>query len=179
ATQTLLVGERMAQAFHSAGVPEDVFQNLFLSHDTTSELISERAVDFVNFTGSVGGGRAMEQAAAGTFTPVATELGGKDPGYVMEDADLDAAVDTLIDGAMFNSGQCCCGIERIYVHESLFDAFVEKAVKVVEGYTLGNPLDEATTIGPMANVRFANEVRAQIDEAVAAGADRKSTRLNS
>lgn len=170
ATQTLLVGERMAQAFHSAGVPEDVFQNLFLSHDTTSKLISERAVDFVNFTGSVGGGRAMEQAAAGTFTPVATELGGKDPGYVMEDADLDAAVDTLIDGAMFNSGQCCCGIERIYVHESLFDAFVEKAVKVVEGYTLGNPLDEATTIGPMANVRFAKEVRAQIDEAVAAGA---------
>lgn len=170
ATQTLLVGERMAQAFHSAGVPEDVFQNLFLSHDTTSKLISERAVDFVNFTGSVGGGRAMEQAAAGTFTPVATELGGKDPGYVMEDADLDAAVDTLIDGAMFNSGQCCCGIERIYVHESLYDAFVEKAVKVVEGYTLGNPLDEATTIGPMANVRFAKEVRAQIDEAVAAGA---------
>ena len=170
ATQTLLVGERMAQAFHSAGVPEDVFQNVFMGHETTSGLISAGAVDFVNFTGSVGGGREMERAAAGTFTPVATELGGKDPGYVMEDADLDAAVDTLIDGAMFNSGQCCCGIERIYVHESLYDAFVEKAVKIVEGYTLGDPLDPGTTIGPMAHVRFAREVRDQIDEAVAAGA---------
>ncbi|WP_170333645.1 aldehyde dehydrogenase family protein [Ruegeria arenilitoris] len=170
ATQTLLVGERMAQAFHSAGVPEDVFQNVFLSHDVTNDLIAGNAFDFVNFTGSVGGGQAMERAAAGTFTGVGTELGGKDPGYVMEDADLDAAVDTLIDGAMFNSGQCCCGIERIYVHESLYDDFVAKAVEVVKGYKLGNPLDAETTIGPMANVRFANEVRAQIAEAVEAGA---------
>lgn len=170
ATQTLLVGERMAAAFHSAGVPADVFQNVFLDHDTTSALIAGRAFDFVNFTGSVGGGQAMERAAAGTFTGVGTELGGKDPGYVMEDADLDAAVDTLIDGAMFNAGQCCCGIERIYVHESLYDDFVAKAVEIVKGYTLGNPMDEATTMGPMANVRFADEVRAQINEAVAAGA---------
>ncbi|SEK69568.1 Acyl-CoA reductase [Roseovarius nanhaiticus] len=170
ATQTLLVGERMAQAFHDAGVPEDVFQNVFMGHETTSGLIAAGGVDFVNFTGSVGGGREMERAAAGTFTPVATELGGKDPGYVMEDADLDAAVNTLIDGAMFNSGQCCCGIERIYVHESLYDAFVEKAVKIVEGYKLGDPMDPETTIGPMAHVRFAKEVRDQIDEAVAAGA---------
>ncbi|KUJ82238.1 aldehyde dehydrogenase family protein [Ruegeria profundi] len=170
ATQTLLVGERMARAFHSAGVPEDVFQNVFLSHDVTNDLIAGNAFDFVNFTGSVGGGQAMERAAAGTFTGVGTELGGKDPGYVMEDADLDAAVDTLIDGAMFNSGQCCCGIERIYVHESLYDDFVAKAVEIVKGYKLGNPLDPETTIGPMANVRFADEVREQIAEAVEAGA---------
>ncbi|ATF17413.1 aldehyde dehydrogenase family protein [Phaeobacter gallaeciensis] len=170
ATQTLLVGERMAQAFQSAGVPADVLQNIFLDHDTTSTLIAHKAFDFVNFTGSVGGGQAMERAAAGTFTGVGTELGGKDPGYVMEDADLDAAVDTLIDGAMFNSGQCCCGIERIYVHESLYDAFVDKAVAIVKGYKLGNPLAQETTIGPMANVRFANEVRSQIAEAVEAGA---------
>jgi acyl-CoA reductase-like NAD-dependent aldehyde dehydrogenase len=170
ATQTLLVGERMAAAFHSAGVPEDVFANVFLDHDTTSALIAERAFDFVNFTGSVGGGQAMERAAAGTFTGVGTELGGKDPGYVMEDADLDAAVETLVDGAMFNAGQCCCGIERIYVHESLYDAFVEKAVALVKGYKLGNPMDPETTLGPMANTRFAAEVRAQIAEAVAEGA---------
>ena len=169
-TQTLLVGERMARAFHSAGVPEDVFQNLFLSHDVTNDLIAGKAFDFVNFTGSVAGGQAMERAAAGTFTPVSTELGGKDPGYVMDDADLDAAVETLIDGAMFNSGQCCCGIERIYVHESLYDDFVAKAVEIVKGYKLGNPLDPETTLGPMANVRFADEVRAQIAEAVATGA---------
>lgn len=170
ATQTLLVGERMARAFHSAGIPTDVFQNIFLDHATTSDLIAHRAFDFVNFTGSVGGGKAMERAAAGTFTGIGLELGGKDPGYVMDDADLDAAVETLIDGAMFNSGQCCCGIERIYVHESLFDRFVEKAVAVVKGYKLGDPMDPETTIGPMANFRFASEVRAQIAEALADGA---------
>nr|WP_298249580.1 aldehyde dehydrogenase family protein [uncultured Halomonas sp.] len=169
-TQTLLVGERMAQAFHTAGVPEAVFQNVFLDHATTSSLITEQAFDFVNFTGSVNAGRTLEQAAAGTFTGMALELGGKDPGYVMEDADLDAAVATLIDAAMFNSGQCCCGIERIYVHQRLFDTFVEKAVALVESYRLGNPLEETTDIGPMANVRFAAEVRSQIDEAVSAGA---------
>ncbi len=170
ATQTLLVGERMAAAFHSAGVPADVFQNVFLDHATTADLIGAGAFDFVNFTGSVGGGQAMERASAGTFTGLGLELGGKDPGYVMDDADLDAAVDTLIDGAMFNSGQCCCGIERIYVHESLFDTFVAKAVAVVNGYKLGNPLDGDTTIGPMASVRFADQVRGQIAEAVAGGA---------
>ncbi|MEM9583728.1 MAG: aldehyde dehydrogenase family protein [Pseudomonadota bacterium] len=170
ASQTPLVGERMAAAFHSVGIPEDVFQNVFLDHETTSALIASRAFDFVNFTGSVGGGKAMETAASGTFTGMGLELGGKDPGYVMEDADLDAAVDTLIDGAMFNSGQCCCGIERIYVHESLFDSFVEKAVTIVNGYKLGNPLDPETTLGPMAHVRFADEVRAQTAEAIADGA---------
>lgn len=170
ATQTLLVGERMARAFHEAGVPEEVFRNVFLDHDTTSALIAGNAFDFVNFTGSVGGGRAIERAAAGTFTGTGLELGGKDPGYVMEDADLDAAADTLIDGAMFNSGQCCCGLERIYVHEALYDDFLEKALKIVRGYKLGNPLDPETTIGPMAHVRFAEEVRAQIAEAVEAGA---------
>jgi acyl-CoA reductase-like NAD-dependent aldehyde dehydrogenase len=85
-------------------------------------LIAERSFGFVNFTGSVRGGQAIERAAAGTFTATGLELGGKDPGYVRADADLDAAVDGLMDGAMFNSGQCCCGIERIYVHESLYDA---------------------------------------------------------
>jgi acyl-CoA reductase-like NAD-dependent aldehyde dehydrogenase len=171
AAQTLKVGEHLAEAFEAAGLPDGVFQNLVLDHDATSALIGERAVDFVNFTGSVGGGQAMEKAAAGTFIPVSTELGGKDPGYVRADADLDKAVDTLMDGAMFNSGQCCCGIERIYVHESLYGAFVDKAVAWVNGnMKLGNPLDKETTIGPMASVRFAQEVRAQVSEALADGA---------
>ncbi|QDY71344.1 aldehyde dehydrogenase family protein [Qingshengfaniella alkalisoli] len=170
AAQTLLVGERLTEAFHQAGVPEDVFQNVFLSHETTADLIAGRMFDFVNFTGSVAGGQAMERAAAGTFTAVATELGGKDPGYVRADADPVMAAEGLIDGAMFNSGQCCCGIERIYVHESLFDAFLAKAVEIVTGYTLGNPLEQETTIGPMAHARFAAEVRAQVSEALEAGA---------
>jgi acyl-CoA reductase-like NAD-dependent aldehyde dehydrogenase len=170
ATQTLLAGERMVEAFTKAGVPADLFQNVFLDHDTTSALIAGNNFGFVNFTGSVGGGQTMERAAAGTFTGVGTELGGKDPGYVMDDADLDAAVDTLIDAAMFNSGQCCCGIERIYVIDSLYDQFVAKAVATVNTYKLGNPLDPETTQGPMANIRFADEVRAQTSEAIAAGA---------
>ena len=170
ATQTLLVGERMERAFAEAGVPADVFQNLFLDHETTAALIAAKSFGFVNFTGSVGGGRAIERAAAGTFTGVGLELGGKDPGYVMEDANLDQAVDTLIDGAMFNAGQCCCGIERIYVTATLYDAFVQKAVAIVSEYKLGNPLETETTLGPMANVRFATEVRAQTAEAIASGA---------
>ena len=170
ASQTLLVGERLAEAFHAAGIPADVFQNVVLDHATTESLIAARCFGFVNFTGSVGGGQAMERAAAGTFTPLGLELGGKDPGYVRADANLDAAVDTLMDGAMYNAGQCCCGIERIYVHESLYDAFVEKAVAWVKALKLGNPFDPETTLGPMANKRFAAVVRAQIAEAIAAGA---------
>jgi acyl-CoA reductase-like NAD-dependent aldehyde dehydrogenase len=170
ASQTPLVGERMAEAFHSAGIPEDVFQNVFLDHQTTSDLIAAKSFGFVNFTGSVGGGQAIERAAAGTFTGVGLELGGKDPGYVCDDADIENAADTLIDGAMFNSGQCCCGIERIYVAEPYFEAFVEKAVAIVKGYKLGNPLEPDTTIGPMAHTRFADEVRTQISAAIAQGA---------
>ncbi|MGB3690682.1 MAG: aldehyde dehydrogenase family protein [Jannaschia helgolandensis] len=170
ASQTPLVGERLEQAFHAAGVPEDVFANVFLDHDTTSNLIAARSFGFVNFTGSVAGGQAIERAAAGTFTGLGLELGGKDPGYVCDDADLDAAAETLIDGAMFNSGQCCCGIERIYVAEQHFDAFTAKVVKIVEGFVLGDPLDPDTTLGPMAQTRFADAIRAQTAEAVAAGA---------
>jgi len=171
ATQTLLVGERMVRAFTEAGLPEDVFINLFLDHQGTEKLISAGRFNFINFTGSVGGGKAIERAAAGTFTGLGLELGGKDPGYVMEDADIDWAVDTLMDGAMFNAGQCCCGIERLYIARPLYNAFVEKAAAwVSSGLRLGNPLEQEITIGPMANVRFAQEVRSQTAEAIASGA---------
>ena len=170
ASQTLLVGEMSAESMHAGGIPADVFQNVVLDHAGTESLIAARCFGFVNFTGSVGGGRAIEKAAAGTFTSLGLELGGKDPAYVMEDADLGWAVDVLMDGAMFNAGQCCCGIERIYVHDSLYDAFVEKAVAWVKALKLGNPFDAETTLGPMANARFAATVRDQVAEAVAAGA---------
>ena len=170
ASQTLLVGERLAEAMHQGGVPQAVFQNLVLDHATTEALISERQFGFVNFTGSVAGGGVIERAAAGRFIATGLELGGKDPGYVRHDADLEAAVAGLMDGAMFNSGQCCCGIERIYVHESLYDAFVEKAVDWVNALQLGNPLEPETTLGPMAHARFAAVVRDQLAEAKALGA---------
>ncbi len=169
ASQTLLTGERLADAFRDV-LPEGVFQTVVLDHAGTEGLIKARSFGFVNFTGSVGGGQAIERAAAGTFTPLGLELGGKDPGYVMEDADLDWAVDVLMDGAMFNAGQCCCGIERIYVHRSKYDGFVDRAVAWTKQLKLGNPLELNTSIGPMANRRFADTVRAQTQEAVAAGA---------
>ncbi|MAY62851.1 MAG: aldehyde dehydrogenase [Rhizobiales bacterium] len=170
ATQTLLVGERIATAFKEAGLPEEVFSNIFLDHAGTEVLISAGAFDFINFTGSVGGGKAIEKAAAGTFTGLGLELGGKDPGYVMDDCDLDWAVDVLMDGALYNAGQCCCGIERIYVARPLYAEFIEKAKAWAEKLKLGSPLDPETTIGPMANVRFAREVREQTKEAIADGA---------
>ncbi|MDP5306731.1 aldehyde dehydrogenase family protein [Paracoccus spongiarum] len=170
ASQTLLAGERLEAAMRAGGVPADLFQNLVLDHPATEALIAARSFGFVNFTGSVAGGQAIERAAAGTFTAVGLELGGKDPGYVRADADLEAAVEGLMDGAMFNSGQCCCGIERIYVHDSLYDAFVGKAVAWVGRQRLGDPRDPDTTMGPMAHRRFATLVRGQIADAVAQGA---------
>jgi acyl-CoA reductase-like NAD-dependent aldehyde dehydrogenase len=124
----------------------------------------------VNFTGSVRGGKDIERAAAGSFASMGLELGGKDPAYVRADADLAYAVENLVDGAFFNSGQCCCGIERIYVDSAVYDRFVDGFVETVRGYKLGNPLDEATTLGPMAHTRFAELVREQTKEAIARGA---------
>ncbi len=170
ASQTVLAGERFQTAMDRAGMPRGLFQNMHLSHDQTSRILGAGLVDHCNFTGSVSAGRSIERAAAGTFTSLGLELGGKDPAYVREDANIDHAIENLVDGAFFNSGQCCCGIERIYVHEKHYDRFVEGAVDLVNKYVLGNPLDEATTLGPMAHRRFADLVRQQNAEAVAKGA---------
>ena len=170
ASQTLLVGERFQAAFDAAGLPKGLFQNFALTHAQTARLIASRAVDQVNFTGSVAGGQAIEAAAAGRFLGVGLELGGKDPGYVRADADMAHAVETLVDGAFFNSGQSCCGIERIYVEKSRYDEFVERAVALTKTYVLGNPLDEATTLGPMVKADAAEFVRGQIAAAVRSGA---------
>lgn len=170
ATQTLLAGERFAKAFEIAGLPKDVFQNVVLDHSTTEKLLSSGTIDHLNFTGSVGGGRAMERAGAGTFMSMGLELGGKDPAYVLPDVDLDHAVANLVDGAFFNSGQCCCGIERIYVHEAVYDRFVDGFIDLTKQYVVGNPLDESTTMGPMAQARFADLIREQQAEALRKGA---------
>lgn len=171
ARQTLLTGDRFQQAFDAAGLPAGLFQTVALSHSQTNDLIGSGGLDMVCFTGSVSGGAAMEQAAAGQFIPVGLELGGKDAAYVRADADLDASVENLIDGAFFNSGQSCCGIERIYVHDSLYDDFVAKFVAGTKAYVLGNPMDEATTLGPMVSAKAAAFARQQVADAVAAGAN--------
>jgi acyl-CoA reductase-like NAD-dependent aldehyde dehydrogenase len=170
AAQTILVGERFAKAFAAAGLPEGVFQNLVMTHDQTADAISNRRADMVCFTGSVAGGKAMEEAAAGQFIHVGLELGGKDPAYVRADCNLPHAVENLVDGAFFNSGQSCCGIERIYVHEKVWKPFIEGFVDLTSKYVLGSPLDEATTLGPMVKPDAADFVRGQIRSAVRAGA---------
>ena len=169
AAQTLLVGDRFQAALDAAGLPPGLFHHIALSHDDTARILSTGSVDHITFTGSVAGGRAIERAAAGTFTSCTLELGGKDPAYVRADADLDFAVENIVDGAYFNSGQSCCGIERIYVHENLYDRFVDGFAALTSQYLLGDPLDQATTMGPMAATRFADLVRAQTADAVARG----------
>lgn len=168
--QTPLCAERIAQAFVEAGLPDGVFQYLHINHAHTEAIIQADEVNHVAFTGSVAGGEMVEKAAAGRFIGVGLELGGKDPAYVRADADLDHAVETTIDGAFFNSGQSCCGIERIYVDDSIYDAFVEKAVNLVKTYKLGRSDDPETTLGPVVRANAADFVRAQIADAIEKGA---------
>ena len=170
AAQTLLVGERFAEAFRRAGLPKGLFHNLVLSHEQTEKLIGSGRIDHINFTGSVAGGRAIERAAAGTFASLGLELGGKDPAYVRADAKLDHAIENLVDGTYYNSGQCCCGIERVYVDAAVYDDFVEGFADLTRKYVVGNPLEQATTLGPMARASFADTVRAQVAEAKRKGA---------
>ena len=170
AQQTPLVAERYAEAFRAAGLPQGVFQFLHLSHEQTARVIADRRVAFVAFTGSVPGGHAVQQAAAGRFVATGLELGGKDPAYVRADAPFDDTVENVVDGTYFNSGQSCCGVERIYVARPIFRRFVDAFVDRVKEYRLGNPLEKATTLGPMVRTEAADLVRGQIREALAKGA---------
>jgi acyl-CoA reductase-like NAD-dependent aldehyde dehydrogenase len=170
ASHTLLVAERFQKAFEKARLPKGVFQHLVMNHAQASGVISDGLANMVCFTGSVAGGRAMEQAAAGRFINVGLELGGKDPAYVRHDANLAHAVENLVDGAFFNSGQSCCGIERIYVHKSLYKDFVGGFVDLTKKYVLGSPLDEVTTLGPLIKPEAADFIRKQIKSALRGGA---------
>jgi len=170
AAQTLLVGERIAEAFKQARLPMGLFHNLVMSHEQTEKLIGSGQIDHINFTGSIAGGRAIERAAAGTFASIGLELGGKDPAYVRADATLYHAIENLVDGTFYNTGQCCCGVERIYVDAKVYDDFVDGFADLTHKYVVGNPLDQATTLGPMARASFADTVRSQTAEALRKGA---------
>ncbi|MEE9588882.1 MAG: aldehyde dehydrogenase family protein [Hyphomicrobiaceae bacterium] len=170
AAQTPLCAERLFDAFESAGAPKGLFQFLHLTHDQAAKVVASPQIAFVAFTGSVPGGTAMERAAAGHFKGIGLELGGKDPAYVRADANLDHAVENVADGVFFNSGQSCCGIERIYVHADVYDRFVDGIAELTRQYVLGSPLDHATTLGPMVRTSAADFVREQTAEAVTAGA---------
>jgi acyl-CoA reductase-like NAD-dependent aldehyde dehydrogenase len=170
AASTLLVAERFQQAFDRADLPKGVFQHLVLSHPQVGEIIERGLANMVCFTGSVAGGKAMEKAAAGRFIHLGLELGGKDPAYVRSDANLSHAIENLVDGAFFNSGQSCCAIERIYVHQQVWGDFLGGFVELTKKYALGSPLDQATTLGPLVRREAAAFVRKQIAAAVRAGA---------
>ncbi len=169
-SQTPLTAERLFDAFDTAGLPAGLFQHLFLDHPSTAKLIQHDAINYVAFTGSNQGGHDIEAAAAGRFIDVGLELGGKDPAYVRSDAELESAVENLIDGAFFNSGQSCCSIERIYVHKDLYQVFCDHFIELAREYRLGDPLHPDTTLGPMVNAAAATRVRDQISEAIKQGA---------
>jgi acyl-CoA reductase-like NAD-dependent aldehyde dehydrogenase len=168
--QTPLCAERFAECFAAAGLPVGVFQFLHLSHADTERLVRDPRVDFVAFTGSVDGGHAIQRAAVERFAGSGLELGGCDPAYVRHDANVSHAVENLVDGAFFNSGQSCCGIQRMYVHEHVYDEFVSGAIRLTQQYILGNPADPATTLGPVVRPAAADQVRRQISASIAGGA---------
>jgi len=168
--QTLLCAERFYEAFKEAGLDHGVFQYLHLNHKQTADIIKDKRINFISFTGSVSGGEKIEEAVSGLFKGVALELGGKDPAYVRNDADLKQAVEDLVEGAFFNSGQSCCAIERIYVHKDVYKEFTDAYVNMVKDFKLGDSLDQEVTIGPMVNAKAANYVRQQIKQACEMGA---------
>jgi acyl-CoA reductase-like NAD-dependent aldehyde dehydrogenase len=168
--QTPLCAERFASCLRQAGLPEGVFQVLHLNHEDTARVIRDSRVNFVAFTGSVAGGHMVQRAAAERFIGVGLELGGCDPVYVRHDANLAHAIENIVDGAYFNSGQSCCGLQRIYVHERIYDDFVAGFIDLTRKYVLGNPLDPATTLGPVIRTSAAEAIRTQIAASVHAGA---------
>jgi acyl-CoA reductase-like NAD-dependent aldehyde dehydrogenase len=168
--QTPRCAERFAECFHEAGLPEGVFQFLHLSHEDTERVARDSRVAFIAFTGSVAGGHAIQRAVADRFVGTGLELGGCDPAYVRHDANLAHAIENIVDGAFFNSGQSCCGLQRIYVHETVYDDFVDGAVALTKQYVLGTPTDPATTLGPVVRTAAAEQIRKQLAASVASGA---------
>ena len=170
ADQTLLSAERFVSYFIEAGVPEAVFQYLHLDHAQVAALIQSGRAQHVAFTGSVAGGAAIERAAVGRFISTGLELGGKDAAYIRPDAALEQTLAATVDGAFFNSGQSCCGLERLYVHEAIYADFLDGYLARVRAYKLGRPDEPATTLGPLVSAAAADRVRRVIAEAEAMGA---------
>ncbi|HRH90068.1 MAG TPA: aldehyde dehydrogenase family protein, partial [Rubrivivax sp.] len=164
-----LTGQHLTRLLHAAGVPASAMQCLVGAGEVGSALLAQR-LDGVFFTGSHATGVRIAQAVAPKLLKLQLELGGKDPSYVRADADPRTAAESLADGAMYNTGQSCCSVERIYVHESVHDAFVEHFVATVRSMRCGDPLDEATYIGAITRAPQLAVLQAQVDDALAKGA---------
>ncbi|KAF8445338.1 Aldehyde/histidinol dehydrogenase [Kalaharituber pfeilii] len=171
--QTPTSAEWALSMFLNAGLPLDVVQCFHsVDADVIAQVIQCPEISLVSFTGSHEGGLAVQKAAVGRTIPVMLELGGNDPAYVREDVDIAWTAEQIVDGAVFNSGQSCCAIERVYVHESIYDEFCDKVVEVVKGYKLGDPRLEGATLGPVVSVASARRIREDVKEAVEKGAKR-------
>jgi len=168
--RTPLCGEHFARAFAAAGGPPAVVQALFVDYETTEKMVGDSRIDSVLFTGSVLGGHRIQAAAKDRFVHVGLELGGNDPAYVAEDADLTSTVENVVDGAIYNAGQSCCAVERVYVHRSMYEKFIAAAEPLVRAYVLGDPQSDATTLGCIAQPWHPKELEAIIADAKAKGA---------
>jgi acyl-CoA reductase-like NAD-dependent aldehyde dehydrogenase len=164
------VGDRFAKAFRDAGAPPELVQSIHCDYATAEAIAGDRRIDHVAFTGSVHGGRRIQEAAAGRFVEVGLELGGNDAAYVAADADIAKAAEGIVDGACYNAGQSCCAVERVYVHRSRYEAFVEAALPLMRAYVLGDPRDAATSLGPIAQPWHPAELESQVEDAVGRGA---------
>jgi acyl-CoA reductase-like NAD-dependent aldehyde dehydrogenase len=167
--RTPLTGRALAAALNPPEFP-GLVADVILQRDDVAPLVADPRIDFAAFTGSVAGGRAIHQVAAGRLLDVGLELGGNDPAYVAADADLASVVPNIVDGACYNAGQSCCAIERVYVHRDVYDEFLERAQPLIRAYRLGDPLDPQTTMGPLASNTAPGELQAQVEAAVQAGA---------
>jgi acyl-CoA reductase-like NAD-dependent aldehyde dehydrogenase len=168
--RTPLCGEHFARAFAEAGAPEGTVQAIFLDYPNTEKLVGDARVDHVLFTGSVLGGHKIQAAARERFLHIGLELGGNDPAYVAPDCDFDKAVENIVDGAMYNAGQSCCAVERVYVHHSLYERFVAAVEPLVRAYVLGDPESDKTTMGPIAQPWHPAELQAFVQDATGKGA---------
>ena len=169
--QTPTIAEHVTKLFGEAGLPEGVLQYFHCGSPSTMEsIVRDPRIALVCFTGSVAGGLAVQKAAADRVVNVGLELGGKDPAYVRSDVDVAWAAEEIVDGAVFNSGQSCCSLERVYVNEKVHDQFVEEVQKVLKGYKLGDPFDKGTHVGPVISKRSKEAIESHIKDAVAKGA---------
>ena len=169
-SQTPLCAEQLFKASEKAGLPKNVFQFLHLDHTNTSKIIGDDRIDHVLFTGSVSGGKNVKKAIGERFIGAGLELGGKDPAYVRNDCNILHAIENLVDGSYFNSGQSCCGIERIYVDKKIYSDFVDGFKDLTEKYQLGNPLEASTNLGPVVRKNAASSIRNQVNLAINKGA---------
>ena len=165
-----LCGEHFARAFEEAGAPRHLVQALHCDHPTSEATVGDRRVDGVLFTGSVFGGHRIQEAAAKRFLHLGLELGGNDPAYVAADCDVGKVAASIVDGAIYNAGQSCCAVERVYVHRSLYAKFVDAAEALVRAYVLGDPLSPATTLGPIAQPDHVTDLEVFVADAKASGA---------